>query len=37
LYVLDRGRVAGIYRKSEISMDELIERLYRVARSGSID
>ncbi len=37
LYVLDRGRVAGIYQKSEISMDELIERLYRVARTGSLD
>ena len=37
LYVLDRGRVAGIYHKSEITMDELIERLYRVARTGSLD
>lgn len=37
LYVLDRGRVAGVYRKSEITMDDLIARLYRVARSGSID
>ena len=36
LYVLDRGRVAGIYSRSEITMDELIERLYRVARSGSM-
>lgn len=36
LYVLDRGRVAGVYRRSEITMDELIERLYRVARSGSM-
>jgi len=36
LYVLDRGRVAGVYNRSEITMDELIERLYRVARSGSI-
>ena len=37
LYVLDRGRVAGVYRKSEITIDDLIARLYRVARSGSID
>ena len=37
LYVLDRGKVAGIYDKSEISMDELIERLYHVARTGSLD
>ena len=36
LYVLDRGRVAGIFRKDEITMDELIDRLYRVARSGSL-
>ena len=36
LYVLDRGKVAGVYEKSEISMDELIDRLYRVARTGSM-
>lgn len=37
LYVLDRGKVAGIYHKSEISMDDLIERLYHVARTGSLN
>jgi simple sugar transport system ATP-binding protein len=37
LYVLDRGRVAGVFNKSEISIDDLIARLYRVARSGSMD
>ncbi|MEJ0097154.1 MAG: ATP-binding cassette domain-containing protein [Bauldia sp.] len=37
LYVLDRGRVAGVFNKSEISMDDLIARLYRVARSGSME
>jgi simple sugar transport system ATP-binding protein len=36
LYVLDRGKMAGVYSKDEISMDELIESLYRVARSGNI-
>jgi simple sugar transport system ATP-binding protein len=36
LYVLDRGKVAGVYDKSEITMDELIERLYHVARTGSL-
>jgi simple sugar transport system ATP-binding protein len=36
LYVLDRGKVAGVYEKSEITMDELIDRLYRVARTGSM-
>ena len=37
LYVLDRGRVAGVYDKADISMDDLVDRLYRVARSGSLD
>jgi simple sugar transport system ATP-binding protein len=35
--VLDRGKVAGVYDKSQITMEELIERLYRVARSGSLE
>jgi simple sugar transport system ATP-binding protein len=34
--VLDRGKVAGNYKKSDITMDELIESMYRVARTGSI-
>jgi simple sugar transport system ATP-binding protein len=37
LYVLDRGRVAGMYSKDEITMEELIARLYRVAQSGSLE
>jgi simple sugar transport system ATP-binding protein len=37
LYVLDRGRVAGMYFKDEITMEALIERLYRVARSGVME
>lgn len=37
LYVLDRGKVAGVYSKEEITMDELIERLYHVARSGKME
>jgi len=37
LYVLDRGKVAGMYSKDEISMDELIARLYRVAQTGSLE
>lgn len=37
LYVLDRGKVAGVYDKSDISMDDLIDRLYRVARTGSLE
>ncbi len=37
LYVLDRGKVAGVYNRSEISMDSLIERLYHVARTGTLE
>jgi simple sugar transport system ATP-binding protein len=37
LYVLDRGKVAGVFNKSEITMEQLIERLYHVARTGTID
>jgi len=37
LYVLDRGKVAGMYSKDEISMEELIARLYRVAQTGSLE
>lgn len=36
MIVLDRGRVAGNYKKSEITMDELIDSMYRVARTGNI-
>jgi simple sugar transport system ATP-binding protein len=37
LYVLDRGRIAGVYDKAQVSMDDLIDRLYRVARTGSLE
>ena len=37
IVVLDRGTIAGQFMKNEISLDELIERLYRVAQSGSLD
>ena len=36
LYVLDRGKIAGVYDKQDISMEELIESLYEVARTGKI-
>jgi simple sugar transport system ATP-binding protein len=36
MIVLDRGKIAGSYKKSEITIDELIESMYRVARTGSI-
>lgn len=35
--VLDRGRVAGEFRTADISLDELIEKMYRVAETGSFD
>src|SRR5215470_10660641 len=34
LYVLDRGKVAGVYTKNDVTMEELIDRLYRVAKTG---
>jgi simple sugar transport system ATP-binding protein len=37
LYVLDRGQVAGVFNKSDITMESLIDRLYKVARSGTMD
>lgn len=36
MVVLDRGKVAGNYKKSDITMDELIESMYRVARTGNM-
>jgi simple sugar transport system ATP-binding protein len=37
LYVLDRGRVAGVFNRTDITMDALIERLYHVARTGTLE
>jgi simple sugar transport system ATP-binding protein len=37
LYVLDRGKVAGVYNRADITMDALIERLYHVARTGRME
>jgi simple sugar transport system ATP-binding protein len=37
LYVLDRGKVAGVYDKTQISMNELIDQLYHVAKTGSLN
>lgn len=34
IVVLDRGMVAGEFMKSEVTLEELIERLYTVARTG---
>jgi len=35
--VLDRGKIAGIYQKTDITMEELIDQLYQVARSGKLE
>lgn len=35
--VLDRGRVAGEFNTSDISLDDLMEKMYRVAETGSLD
>jgi simple sugar transport system ATP-binding protein len=35
--VIDRGRMAGEFETAEISVHELIERMQRVAETGSID
>ena len=37
LVVLDRGRVAGEFTQAEISMEDLIDRLYTVARTGRME
>jgi simple sugar transport system ATP-binding protein len=36
LYVLDRGKIAGVFNRADITMDDLIERLYHVARTGTL-
>lgn len=35
--VLDRGRVAGEFNTSDITLDDLMEKMYRVAETGSFD
>ena len=37
MVIMDRGKVAGEYLKSEITMDQLIENMYRVARTGKLE
>ncbi len=36
LVVLDRGTIVGEFRKDELTLDQLIERLYLVARTGKL-
>jgi len=35
--VLDRGRVAGEFETADITLDELMDKMYRVAETGSFD
>jgi simple sugar transport system ATP-binding protein len=35
--VLDRGRVAGEFMTKDITLDDLMEKMYRVAQTGSLD
>lgn len=35
--VLDRGRVAGEFNTDDITLDDLMEKMYRVAETGSLD
>lgn len=37
IVVLDRGTVAGQFMKEELTLDELIDRLYRVAQTGELE
>ena len=37
IVVIDRGTVAGQFMKSEVTLDELVDRLYRVAQTGTLD
>ncbi len=37
IVVLDRGTVAGQYMKDELSLQELIDKLYLVAQTGSLN
>lgn len=37
IIVLDRGTVAGQFMKNELTLEQLIEKLYHVAQTGSLD
>jgi simple sugar transport system ATP-binding protein len=37
IVVLDRGAVAGQYMKNDLTLDELIARLYHVAQTGTLE
>jgi simple sugar transport system ATP-binding protein len=35
--VLDRGAVAGQFSTEDITLDQLMDKMYRVAQTGSLD
>jgi len=37
IVVLDRGTIAGQFMKDEVTLEQLIDRLYRVAATGELD
>lgn len=37
IVVLDRGAIAGEFMKNELTLEELIEKLYHVAQTGSLE
>lgn len=37
IVVLDRGQIAGQFAKSSVTLEELTDRLYRVAKTGSME
>src|SRR5512147_3115800 len=37
IVVIDRGTVAGQYMKNELTLEELIDRLYHVAQTGTLE
>ncbi len=37
IVVVDRGTIAGQFMKNQLSLDELIDRLQRVAQTGALD
>jgi simple sugar transport system ATP-binding protein len=37
IVVLDRGQIAGQFMKGDLSLDQLIDRLYLVAQTGSLE
>jgi simple sugar transport system ATP-binding protein len=37
IVVLDRGTIAGQFMKHDLTLDELIDRMYRVAQTGNLN